>query len=59
MKPHNWQARYDILEILEDRDGYRSTIITIQRLISAWHDFAGHSTYAQAILDRLGGNAQH
>jgi DNA replication protein DnaC len=57
LEPLNEQARHDLLEILEDRYGRRSTIITSQLPVSAWHDFIGHPTYADAILDRLVHNA--
>lgn len=32
------QARHDLLEILEERYGHRSTIVTSQLPVSAWHD---------------------
>lgn len=51
------QARHDLLDILEDRYGRRSTIITIQLPVSAWHNVIGDPTYADAILDRLVHNA--
>lgn len=55
--PLNEQARHDLLEILEDRYGRRSTIITSQLPVSAWHEVIGNPTYADAILDRLVHNA--
>lgn len=51
------QARHDLLEILEDRYGRRSTIVTSQLPVSAWHEVIGNPTYADAILDRLVHNA--
>lgn len=45
--------RQDLLEILEDRYGLRSTIITSQLPVASWHDFLGEPTLADAILDRL------
>ncbi|MCY1291484.1 IstB-like ATP binding protein [compost metagenome] len=53
LEPLNEQARHDLLEILEDRYGRRSTIITSQLPVSAWHGVIGDPTYADAILDRL------
>ncbi len=53
----NAQARHDLLEILEDRYGRRSTLVTSQVPVAAWHDLIGHATYADAILDRLVHNA--
>lgn len=57
LEPLDDQARHDLLEILEDRYGQRSTIITSQLPVSAWHDVIGNPTYADAILDRLVHNA--
>jgi DNA replication protein DnaC len=53
----NAQARHDLLEILEDRYGRRSTIVTSQVPVADWHGLIGHATYADAILDRLVHNA--
>ena len=50
-------ARQDLLEILEDPYGSRSTIVTCQLRIERWHDVIGDPTYADAILDRLVHNA--
>lgn len=49
----NKEQRYDLLEILEDRYGLRSTLITSQLPIDAWHSFIGDQTLADAIMDRL------
>ena len=57
LEPLDAKARYDLLEILEERYGRRSTIITSQLPISAWHEVIGDPTYADAILDRLVHNA--
>ena len=57
LEPLDDQARHDLLEILEDRYGQRSTLITSQLPVSAWHDVIGNPTYADAILDRLVHNA--
>jgi len=46
-------ARHDLLEVLEDRTGVRSTVITSQLPPSAWHDYIGDSTTADAICDRV------
>lgn len=45
--------RQDLLEILDDRDGNRSTIITSQLPIDRWHEHLGDPTLADAILDRI------
>ncbi len=51
------QQRHHILEILEDRYGQRSTIVTSQLPIESWHDHIGDPTIADAVLDRLVHNA--
>ncbi len=47
----------DLLEVIEDRYGYRSTIISGQLPVSKWHELFEDSTVADAILDRLVHNA--
>ncbi len=51
------EQRRDLLEILEDRHGVRSTLATSQLPIEKWHDSIGDPTLADAILDRLVHNA--
>jgi DNA replication protein DnaC len=58
LEPLTQDARHDLLEILEERYGRRSTIVTSQVPIDKWHDVIGDPTYADAILDRLVHNAQ-
>jgi DNA replication protein DnaC len=45
--------RQDLLEVMEDRDGARSTVITSQLPRDKWHDYIGDPTVADAILDRI------
>jgi DNA replication protein DnaC len=45
--------RIDLLDILEDRNGRRSTLITSQVSAEQWCDVIGDPTLADAILDRL------
>jgi len=45
--------RRDLLEILEDRHGLRSTIITSQLDPGDWHDYLADPTLADAICDRV------
>ena len=45
--------RNDLLEIMEDRHGLKSTLITSQLPIIHWHKAIGDATLADAILDRL------
>ena len=49
--------REDLLEILEDRHGRSSTIVTSQVPVDQWHAVIGSPTLADAILDRLVHNA--
>lgn len=46
-------ARADLLEVLDDRVGTRSTIITSQLPVEHWHAWLNDPTLADAILDRL------
>jgi DNA replication protein DnaC len=47
----------DLLEILDDRHGRGSTIVTSQVEVKHWHDMIANPTVADAILDRLVHNA--
>ena len=41
------------MEIIEDRHGKVSTIITSQVPVNGWHEVIGEQTIADAILDRI------
>jgi len=47
------QTRLFLLEILEDRIGLKSTIITSQIPINHWHEVIGESNIADAFCDRI------
>jgi DNA replication protein DnaC len=49
--------RRDLLEVVEDRHGTASTIITSQLPVENWHEMIGDPTIADALLDRLVHNA--
>jgi DNA replication protein DnaC len=51
--PLDAASRSTLMEIIEDRHGKGSTIITSQLPVSAWHDVIGEQTIADAILDRI------
>jgi len=51
--PIGARERSDLLELLDDRVGVRSTLLTSQLPIANWHDYIGDPTLADAILDRL------
>ena len=43
----------DLLEVLDDRHGRSSTVVTSQLPVDHWHEVIGNPTIADAILDRL------
>lgn len=49
----NDDQRRNLLEVLDDRHGKQSTIVTSQLPIKMWHEAIGDNTLADAILDRL------
>ena len=49
--------RADLLEVMEDRYGRLSTIVTSQLDVKKWHEWIGDPTMADAILDRVVHNA--
>jgi DNA replication protein DnaC len=51
------RRRRDLLEVLDDRHGNRSTLVTSQLAVDHWHEAIGDPTLADAILDRLVHNA--
>ena len=57
LAPLTDQQRHDVLEILEDRLGAGSTVVTSQLPVETWHDYIAHPTVADAVLDRLVHNA--
>jgi DNA replication protein DnaC len=53
VQPLDNQSRSLLLDIIEDRHGKRSTIITSQVPVKKWHEVIGEETLADAILDRI------
>jgi DNA replication protein DnaC len=53
IQPFDQASRASLLEIIEDRHGKRSTIITSQLPVKQWHDVIGEKTIADAVLDRI------
>ena len=49
--------RRDLMEIIEERHGRSSTLITSQLPVEAWHEVIAEPTFADAILDRIVHNA--
>ena len=57
LAPMTDSERRDLLEVIEDRHGHASTIMTSQLPVEHWHESIGDPTIADAILDRLIHNA--
>lgn len=57
IQPFDHPARLSLLELIEDRHGKRSTILTSQLPVKQWHDVIGEQTVADAVLDRIVHNA--
>ncbi len=57
LAPLSAEQRRDLLEIMDDRHGKGSTIVTSQVPVDHWHEVIGDPTIADAILDRLVHNA--
>lgn len=53
LRPLNPDQAADVLEVVEDRAGLRSTLLTSQLPVAMWHDAIGEPTLADSILDRL------
>jgi len=51
--PFDAQSRSILMEIIEDRHGKASIMITSQVPVSKWHEIIGEQTVADAILDRI------
>ncbi len=47
------EHRRDLMEIVEDRNGRGSLLITSQVPVNRWHEIIGDPTLADAILDRI------
>ena len=53
IQPFDPQSRASLLEIIEDRHGKHSTIITSQLPVKQWYDVIGEKTVADAVMDRI------
>jgi DNA replication protein DnaC len=51
--PLTAEQRRDLLEIVDDRHGRTSTVVTSQLPVAHWHEHIGNPTIADAVLDRL------
>ena len=57
MHPFDSGSRMSLMDIIEDRYGKKTTILTSQVPVKNWYDLIGDKTVADAILDRLVHNA--
>ena len=57
LSPLDHQMKLALLQVLEDRYGKRSTIITSQLPVNKWYQYISEPTLADAIMDRLSGSA--
>jgi len=53
LAPMTSEQGRDLLEIVDDRHGRASTIVTSQLPVGDWHDVIADPTVADAVLDRL------
>lgn len=53
IQPLDGQSRALLLDVIEDRHGKHTTIITSQVPVKKWHEIIGEKTIADAILDRI------
>lgn len=53
LTPFDVSQQNDLMEVIEDRHGRRSTIISSQLPVSAWFDLFSNTAVADAILDRV------
>ena len=53
LHPFDTQSRLSLLEIMEDRHGRGSTVISSQFPVKNWHEIIGEPTIADAICDRI------
>jgi DNA replication protein DnaC len=53
IQPLDTHSRMCMMDIMEDRHGKSSTIITSQVPVAGWYEIIGEQTIADAILDRI------
>lgn len=57
LQPLTQEIRLTLLQLLEDRYGKKSIIITSQLPVAKWYEFINDPTLADAIMDRMTANA--
>jgi DNA replication protein DnaC len=53
LQPIDNQNRMILMELIEDRNGRGSVMVTSQIPVNGWYDLIGEKTIADAIMDRL------
>ena len=53
LSPAPVEACRDLMEVVEDRSGLRSTLVVSQLPVDKWHPAMADPTLADAVLDRL------
>ena len=53
LAPASPEACRDLLEVVEDRSGLRSTVVASQLPVDKWHPSMADPTLADAVLDRV------
>lgn len=57
LQPLTQEIRLTLLQLLEDRYGKKSIVVTSQLPIAKWYEFINDPTLADAIMDRMTANA--
>lgn len=57
LQPLTQEIRLTLLQLLEDRYGKKSIIVTSQLPVAKWYEYINDPTLADAILDRMAANA--
>lgn len=57
LQPLSQEIRLTLLQLLEDRYGKKSIIITSQLPVAKWYEYINDPTLADAIMDRMTANA--
>jgi DNA replication protein DnaC len=57
LAPLTDMQKHYLLEVLDDRCGFRSTVVASQFVIDKWHDLVGSPTLADAIMERILSNS--
>ncbi len=57
LTPLSEMERRHFLEVMDDRGGSRSTVITSQFRVESWHDLIGSPTLADAVMERILSNS--